>query len=341
MLGAAAGILGLLWLPLGVPFAFAAKLCVRYFTFVARFAGSGALSSVHISSRPIMVWLICTYAAIVIALVMKRRKRAVPFACLFSASLLALCLLYINLRPLPLTMNVLDVGQGACTVFTSRKTAVMVDCGGEEAGERALSHMRNKGLERLDVLILTHLHKDHISGARLLFSQIDVGCVIVPEGDRSIIKDIESSLGDGTELIVALDEVSIDSDELGIKIMSLRMPKNDNDKSLAVLCTADDFSTLITGDMTASGERQLCARYSLPRCDVFIAGHHGDDGSSCEELLEVIRPETAVISCSQDNSYGHPHYETVQRLKKYGAEVLRTDIDGNITLPLERSETNG
>ncbi|MBR6812082.1 MAG: MBL fold metallo-hydrolase, partial [Oscillospiraceae bacterium] len=341
ILGAAAGIFGAIWLPLGIPFAFAARLCVRYFAFVARITGGGALSSVHASSWPIRVWLAATYAAIVIALALKNRKKAVPIAALFSSALLSVSLLYINLCPLPLTMNVLDVGQGVCTVFLSRDTAVMVDCGGDDAGQKALSHMRSRGLESLDILVLTHLHKDHISGAKLLLSQIDVGCVIVPEGDEGIIRDIENSLGKNSELIRAADGVAISTGEVSLEIMQLRMPKNENDESLAVLCSSDGFNALITGDMTSSGERQLCARYSLPRCDVYVAGHHGDAASSGDELLSTIKPEIAVISCDEDNPYGHPDHETVQRLKKYGAAVLRTDIDGNISLPLERSDKNG
>ena len=334
MLGAAASVLGMIWLPLGVPFAFAAKLCVRYFTLIARVTGSGALAAVHISSLPIRLWMVLTYALIATALILKNRKKTVPLAALFSAALLSVSLLYINLSPLELSMNVLDVGQGSCTVFLSRETAVMVDCGGEDAAQKALAKMRSHGLERLDALVITHLHEDHISGVKLLLSQLDVLCVVLPQGDENIIKEIESSAGSKCVVIAASSEITVDTNELKLKIMLLRNPKSENDKGLAVLCSSGEVNALITGDMTTSGERQLCARYALPQCDVYVAGHHGDGDSSGDELLSVIRPQSAVISCGEDNMYGHPDYETVQRLKKYGAQVLRTDKNGDITLPL-------
>ena len=102
-------------------------------------------------------------------------------------------------------------------------------------------------------------------------------------------------------------------------------------RGLAVLCTRGSFDLLVTGDMDMAGERALIAAYDLPDVEALVAGHHGSRSSTSEELLEAVRPETALISVG-DNSYGHPAEETMIRLDKAGAEICRTDLQGTIHL---------
>ena len=89
---------------------------------------------------------------------------------------------------------------------------------------------------------------------------------------------------------------------------------------------------LVTGDMDAEGELQLTERYQLPDLEVFVAGHHGSRYSSSERLLDQLKPETAVISVGEGNSYGHPAPETLQRFADRDIAVYRTDQDGDIRI---------
>ena len=87
---------------------------------------------------------------------------------------------------------------------------------------------------------------------------------------------------------------------------------------------------LITGDRSAKGERELIEHMTLPELEVLIVGHHGSKSSTCRELLIKTSPEIAIISVGEDNSYGHPADEVLQRLKQYGCIIYRTDLDGTI-----------
>ena len=119
---------------------------------------------------------------------------------------------------------------------------------------------------------------------------------------------------------------------LGGAVLSLYPPVGEgdlNEQGLTALCSAGDFDVLITGDMAGSTERKLVGQYDLPDIEVLMVGHHGSRYSSSQELLQAVRPETAIISVG-DNSYGHPTQEAMDRLSQAGTEIYRTDRQGNI-----------
>ena len=106
----------------------------------------------------------------------------------------------------------------------------------------------------------------------------------------------------------------------------------DNEASVALLVSQGEFDILATGDMPASAERLLLSRHHLPDIEVLVAGHHGAGSSTCNTLLERTKPETVLISVGKSNSYGHPSEQTLARIESAGAQVLRTDQCGNITI---------
>ena len=108
------------------------------------------------------------------------------------------------------------------------------------------------------------------------------------------------------------------------------LPGSGNENSLCVLFESENCDILITGDRDAFGERMLLRSSQLPQVDVLIAGHHGSKYSTCEALLQAVQPETVIISVGEDNSYGHPAPEVLERLALYGCTVYRTDQNGTI-----------
>ena len=100
------------------------------------------------------------------------------------------------------------------------------------------------------------------------------------------------------------------------------------------LATAGDFDILITGDMERATEKKLIETYELPELDVLMAGHHGSKGSTSEELLEAVTPETVIISVGS-NSYGHPAEDTLRRLARAGCDIYRTDRHGTVYLSFD------
>ena len=108
-----------------------------------------------------------------------------------------------------------------------------------------------------------------------------------------------------------------------------------NEEGLSVLVGAGDFHMLVTGDMNQVVEERLVRTVPLPHCQVLVAGHHGSESSSGEALLNAIGPETAVISVGENNTYGHPAPETLERLAAWGADIYRTDRLGAVTIQVK------
>ena len=132
---------------------------------------------------------------------------------------------------------------------------------------------------------------------------------------------------------VALDYVTeLRTYPLGEAVVTVYPPvgeAGDNQLGLTYLCTAGDYDLLVTGDMDAATEQRLMEAYRLPDIEALAVGHHGAGSSTSSELLAKVRPETALISVGT-NAYGHPNNQTLRRLLLSGAEIYRTDLQGNI-----------
>ena len=108
------------------------------------------------------------------------------------------------------------------------------------------------------------------------------------------------------------------------------MENSDNESGLCVLFQMENCAILITGDRNAFAERMLLRNIEIPDLDVLVVGHHGSKYSTGKELLEATKPETAIISVGENNPYGHPAQETLDRLIEFGCKVYRTDLHGTI-----------
>ena len=158
---------------------------------------------------------------------------------------------------------------------------------------------------------------------------------------RFVLPDIEPDDALRAEVLALAEEYQIpvsfvravETLPLGDAVLTAYPPVTEgemNEECLSVLCSAGSFDALFTGDMDANSEYLLIATHELPDIEVLMVGHHGSRYSTGGDLLAEVKPETAVISCARNNSYGHPHEETLYRLTDAGAAVYRTDLQGNI-----------
>lgn len=297
----------------------------RYVLGCADFLGNLPMAAVYTCSPYVTAWLVVSYVLLAVFLLGKKRHPEL-LACGVG---LSLCFALAAGWGMPLLddtrMTVLDVGQGQSILLQSEGKTYLVDCGGDsdtETADLVSQTLLSQGIARLDGIILTHYDRDHAGGLNNLLTRIDADVLFLPLS--------EEPLEAGIETVYVSENMQIGYADTEITIYGPVLPGSDNENSLCVLFETENCAILITGDRSGFGERMLLREDVLPRVDVLIAGHHGSKNATCQELLEAVRPETVIISVGEDNPYGHPAQEVLERLEEHGCQVYRTDLDGTI-----------
>ena len=273
----------------------------------------------------------------VLYMIRKRRALWVSAAGIISVSALAALLIanrqfYRNTD----TVSVLDVGQGQCITAFAGDATVMIDCGNtynlSDAGDLAAAYLHSCGRDRIDLLVLTHLHEDHADGVPRLMEMYDIETLIMPEerGDALYEEIVASTAKHGTEVITAKGDMTVMCGEIGMEIYAY-LNGGENERCLMSRLTIGSYDVLITADAPEKLEKRLVNEHETDGIETLIVGHHGSKYSSGEELLGAVDGSLAVISVGY-NSYGQPAQETLERLAAYGYNVLRTDEDGTIEI---------
>ncbi len=237
-----------------------------------------------------------------------------------------------------LSVHFIDVGQGDCTLVMCDGQAMLIDAGETDQGENVVEYLKAQSIEKLDYVIGTHPHSDHIGGLRAVVnSDIEIGKIIMPKIPDSQVptsytytKLLKAIIDKGLTITKANDSKF----NLGSAVINTYTPKEEysnlNDYSVATKITHGDNSFLITGDLGKKSEKELVERGLDLSARVLKVGHHGSRESSSDLFLSKVKPEYAVIQCGAGNSYGHPHEEALERLGEYTSEIYTTDIDGTI-----------
>ena len=343
-LGFAAAALGLIYAPLGIAFAWLAAWPARYFVWCISLLARIPYAAVYTADGGVVWWLLFTYAVFIAAIVMRRRRGlrlAVPALC--SAAVLAAVLISSALRTADeRSVTVLDVGQGQSIALLSGESAVVVDCGGmgswDDAGDVASEYLLGRGRYGIDALVLTHLHSDHADGAARLMTRVKVGTLYMPEGtddsDGELAGILEAAARRGTEVVEISEDTAVSLPGLELSLTAPQDTGDENERGLVVRASIGEYDTVITGDVGAPMERLLAEEGKLPPSELLIAGHHGSRSSNSFELVSAVRPETVVVSVGY-NSYGHPTDEALVRLAVTGADIYRTDVNGDVTVTIE------
>lgn len=336
--GVIAAVIGLFLPGVGSALAWVVAWFIRYVQWAALTLAKIPFAAVP-SKGYLGLWLGFVYLVLIVWLLWRGEKKRPIIA--LSACAITLCaallLNFFTLRGGDLQVSVLDVGQGASVLFTSRGQMALVDCGGSglnNAGDAAADAVQAAGSNVLDYLILTHFHADHANGVERLMARLDVKTLIVPDAqpDEPLrAKILALAKTEGAEVRFLMDDTWV---PLGEAALTLYAPLGDggaNEEGLSVLATCGDFDALVTGDMNTTVEKRLVKYGNLPDIELLAVGHHGSNYSSSEELLLAAKPEYAVISVGHNN-YGHPAPETLERLAAAGCEIFRTDLHGTVTI---------
>ena len=340
MVGLVTVIVGFVWLPAARLMGWLNWGMVHYVLLVAHWLMRLPGHALYFSNRYLKYWLTYVYVMIGACCLIRGNRRRYVLAGLLAVTTLFVCI-GLNTREYRYgSMNAmaLDVGQGECVLLYSGDEAVLVDCGSSnsyiDAGDRAANQIGSMGIHRLTAVIMTHYHADHANGMSKLLSRIPVDQLWIPDiEDEFGVRDrlIQMAERYGIRVSFITDTTSLSMGEAELTVYPPVGKGDLNEQGLTILCSAGDFDLLITGDMAGSTEKQLIGMYRLPDVEVLVVSHHGSKYSSSREFLQEICPETAII-CVGDNSYGHPSEEAIGRLWAVGAQVYRTDRQGNILI---------
>lgn len=234
-----------------------------------------------------------------------------------------------------LEVHYIDVGQGDATLILSDGQAMLIDAGDNGRGTAIQSYLTSQGVETLDYVIGTHPDSDHIGGLDVVLYKFDCGTVILPDYEKDtktyddVIQTMKQKNYEITYPVVGMQYA------LGEAAFTIVAPNdtygnNGNNYSVAILLTHGANRFLFTGDAEEKSEEDMLANGMDLDADVFKAAHHGSDTANTEAFLDEVDPEYVVISCGEGNSYGHPHAETLNRLRAMGIKVFRTDEQGTI-----------
>ena len=303
---------------------------------------------------PHLALIACYYGSLAASLLARGRRRIAAVAVL-TLSAVAIVTgqpaswVRATNEPARLRLVAFDVGQGDSTLlqFPDRST-LLVDAGGTpfgtsafDIGARVLAPaLWARGLRRLDRVVLTHGDPDHIGGAGAVLDDFEPGEVwqgipVPAHPGLKAVLDRATATGARVEERRRGDVVRFG--EVEVRVLhpaapDWERPRVRNDDSIVLELRYRDVSILLMGDVGAAVERDIIPLLRPASIRILKVGHHGSRTSTSQAVLDALRPQIAIISCGRGNSFGHPSPEVLQRLEAIGADIYRTDRDGQVTI---------
>lgn len=233
-----------------------------------------------------------------------------------------------------LLIDCLDVGQGDCTLICQGDHAMLFDCGGE-IPMIIRSHLRRQGVAAIEGVWLSHGDRDHIYSFPSVAYAYDIGRVYTNGRNKNTDAwqyAMDTISRKGIPLTVPAPGDVFDLGDARIEVLGpvKADEEEENNNSLVIRIVYGDTSVLLTGDAEYPEEMDIAGSGRNIHSDVLHAGHHGSNSSSSREFLRKVSPVFAVVSCGENNDYGHPGEHALERLSGCGAYILRTDENGTI-----------
>jgi beta-lactamase superfamily II metal-dependent hydrolase len=234
-------------------------------------------------------------------------------------------------------IHMMDVGQGDALLLTTEEHHnILIDGGTGNTVLSELSEILPESFREIDLMIMTHPHLDHIEGLIPVLERFEVHAILMsaPHYD-SLAYDAFFEVVDAPVYFARADtdfrfgDMTLD---VVYPFESLTGESMDNINNASPVIKVDDW-LLLTGDAEHEVEEQLL--HLDLKVDILKAGHHGSRTSTTKEFLELVDPEIVLISAGKDNSFGHPHQETIDKTRD--RIVYRTDLDGRVSLGCARS----
>jgi competence protein ComEC len=234
-----------------------------------------------------------------------------------------------------------DIGQGDAILIQEGDFQVLVDGGPDDSVVFKLAKRMPSYDKNIEIVILTHPHEDHIRGLMNVLDEFTVERVFINriEYDNKVYEDLLSGYKDIILEVKEGDKFKYKDIEGEIiypilnKGSNSRMQnKNINNESIVTLLDIKGKRLLLMGDAEQGVENKLLKESSLENMYILKAGHHCSRTATSDMFLRAVNPEVAICSYGEGNKFGHPHYETIEKFKKYNVQYLETAKEGDIVI---------
>jgi competence protein ComEC len=235
-----------------------------------------------------------------------------------------------------LKVHFINVGDADCMLIQQGDKSMLIDAGDNLDEDTIMQYLISKGIKKLDIVLGSHVDEDHIGSMDAVINSFEIEKIYMP-GSNSKTKHLEDVMNAANKKNLQITvPVSGETFKLGDADCTILAPifsgyEKENNYSIVIKLKYGKTSFLFTGDAEALSEVEMIKRCLDLSADVLKLGHHGSIRSTSDEFLEKVNPQYAVISVGRSNHYRHPHKRTMEKLKKKGIKVYRTDENGTIT----------
>lgn len=270
----------------------------------------------------------------------------------YKLIIIIIIIIFLVLKVIPqkLEIHFIDVGQGDSTfIITPFRRTILIDGGGSSSnefnvGENVLiPYILDRGYTKIDYVFISHFDQDHVGGILQLLQEIKVKNVIIgkqfenSENYQNFLNIVKERKIKVIQLCAG-SRVNVENklyfDILWPERSQIISENSINNNALVCKLNYKKFSMLFTGDIEEATEKILVSKYgntNILKSTVLKVAHHGSKSSSIEEFLQLVKPITALIGVGENNRYGHPNEEVINRLKKLNCKIYRTDLNGEIS----------
>ena len=356
ILGFAFVLVSFIWLKLSMVLYLPLKLLLNLLILINQFISSLPFSSIMVKT-PYLFNVFFYYIAVILLFKQKKFqvwKYTITIKKLLCISLIILAIITIILDiPKDFVIHLVDVGQGDCTLIrtTSNKT-ILIDGGGNEnydIGKNVLvPYLLDRRITTIDYIMISHFDSDHCLGLFEVIEKFSVKNVITSkqyDDSANYQKFLKISKDKNVIYVNAGDVIRIDND---VQI-SILWPVEDyvrddvlNNNSIVARLKYRDTSILFTGDIEKKAEARIVSMYGDKlKSDILKVGHHGSKTSSTANFVKAVKPKIALIGVGENNTFGHPSKQVIERLQNNGVKVFRTDQYGEISITVWLSMGTG